>query len=167
MMRFLSHLFSARKQTSPAIRPHLALGARGERLAVAYLQQHGYRIVVTNYTAPLGQSRSGRPVSGEVDIIAWDESGPTSVLAFIEVKTRSSAEFALPEAAVDRRKQRQIVRTARIYRRVLQLGNEPYRYDVVSVLMRDETAPEITVLKGYFSELGFSQSSWWIRDGLT
>ncbi|HWQ34286.1 MAG TPA: YraN family protein [Blastocatellia bacterium] len=141
------------------------LGAYGERLAADYLKRLGWRIVAMNYTAPLGRSLSGREVTGEIDLIAYDESDELPVLSFIEVKTRSGAEFALPQAAVDRRKQRQIVRAARVYRRVLQLDGEAYRYDVVSVLVSAQNEPEITLLKGYFSERIFARSSWWSRAG--
>lgn len=137
----------------------IELGAYGERLALAELKRRGYRIVVTNYTAPLGRSRNGRPITGEIDIIAYDAEG---VLCFIEVKTRTSAVFAVPEAAVDLQKQRQIIRTGRIYRRVLQLGGEPYRYDVVSVLVAD-AMPEVTLLQGYFSDVRYQRSGWFER----
>ena len=134
----------------------IELGAYGERLAVAYLKGQGYRIVVTNYTAPVGRSRNGRPITGEIDIIAYD---PEGVLCFIEVKTRTSDAFATPQAAVDLRKQRQIIRTSSVYRRVLQLSGESYRYDVVSILVAT-AKPEVTLLQGYFSDARFQRSNW-------
>lgn len=139
------------------------LGAYGEQLAVAELKRQGYRIVATNYTAPVGRSLSGREVTGEIDIIAYDDTGDAPVLVFIEVKTRRSAEFALPQAAVDARKQRQIVRAGRVFRRVLRLGGEPYRYDVVTVIVSGSVPPEVTLLRDYFHETRFSRSSWWLR----
>jgi Holliday junction resolvase-like predicted endonuclease len=57
------------------------------------------------------------------------------VLCFVEVKTRRSDRFAAPETNVDLRKQRQVARAARAYRRMLGLAGEHYRYDVVSVLL--------------------------------
>jgi putative endonuclease len=140
-----------------------ALGAYGEGLVAEYLTSHGYRLVAANYTAPIGRSLSGRVVTGEIDLIAYDESGAEPVLAFIEVKTRSRADYALPQAAVDRRKQRQILRASRVYRRLLQLGDEPHRYDVASVIVSQKLAPEIMLLKGYFSESTFARSSWSAR----
>lgn len=145
-----------KKQTSHAFASTSALGAYGEDLALAELKRRGYRIVVTNYTAPLGRNRRGQPLTGEIDIIAYD---PEGVLCFIEVKTRTSVLYAAPEAAVDLRKQRQIIRTSRIYRRVLQVVDEGYRYDVVSIWLND-TTPEITLLQGYFSEVKFQRSHW-------
>ena len=70
-------------------------------------------------------------VQAEIDLIAYD--GPT--LCFVEVKTRASDRFAAPEANVDLRKQRQITRAARAYRRLMGLAAAPYRYDVVSVIL--------------------------------
>lgn len=146
------------------------LGEYGERLATEYLRQHGYRLVATNYTAPVGRSLNGRIVTGEIDIIAYDETkaetkAETSdetdylpTLCFVEVKTRSQAELALPQAAVDLRKQRQILRAAAVYRRILGLSGEKHRYDVVSIIARQGAPPEITLLKDYFSEASFSRS---------
>jgi putative endonuclease len=143
---------------------HLALGEYGEQLVVDYLKRQGYRIVATNFTTPIGYSLQGRQVTGEVDIIAYDESARPSTLAFIEVKTRSSDEIAAPEAAVDIRKQRQIIRASRVYRRITAVLDEPYRYDVVSVMAKPNAEPEITLRRAYFSERRFSRSSWRARD---
>ncbi|MFN0120320.1 MAG: YraN family protein [Blastocatellia bacterium] len=140
------------------------LGALGEQLALRYLEAHGYRLAVTNYTTPVGRSLTGRVVTGEIDIIAYDESGAEATLCFIEVKTRSTADIALPEAAVDLRKQRQIIRAARIYRRILQLNHEPFRYDVVTVLMQGTGPPRISLLRGQFSEAVFQRGHWMQRE---
>jgi putative endonuclease len=146
------------------VSPHLALGARGEKLALAYLQRRNYRLAVTNFTAPIGHSRNGRALTGEIDIIAYDESTFPPTLAFIEVKTRTSAGIAAPEAAVDLRKQRQIIRAARVYRRLMRVLGEPYRYDVVSVLAPPGAAAEIALFRGYFTEQRFQRSRWWARE---
>ena len=142
---------------------HLEFGAYGERLAVEFLKRRGYRIVVTNFVAPIGVGLHGRRVTGELDIIAIDESAGDSVFAFVEVKTRRSATVAAPEAAVDLRKQRQIIRAARVYLRLMSLTNEPYRFDVVSIIGQGGAPAEITLLRGYFTEASFFQSQWWSR----
>jgi len=110
---------------------HLELGRRGEELAAAYLLQANYRIVAANFSLPVGRNRMGAQIEGEIDLIAYE--GDT--LCFIEVKSRTSAWFAPPEANVDRRKQRQIARAARAYRRMFGLLGAPYRYDVVTVIL--------------------------------
>jgi putative endonuclease len=143
---------------------HLALGELGERLVAEYLKRQGYHIVATNFIAPIGHSLTGRQITGEIDIIAYDESARPFTLAFIEVKTRSSDEIAAPEAAVDVRKQRQIIRAARVYRRITDVSNEPYRYDVVSVVVKAGEEPVVALRRGYFSEQRFSQSRWRERE---
>ncbi len=61
---------------SPKKRTTRAIGAKGERIAVRYLKQHGYKILERNYLI----------YGGEIDIIALDrENGKT---VFVEVKTR-------------------------------------------------------------------------------
>ncbi len=155
-MRRFSQLFN-RQPTIPTFSTSIELGAFGEQRAIEHLKQQGYRIVATNYLAPLGRSPKGRQLTGEIDIIAYDKTG---CLCFTEVKTRTSIVFAAPETAVDLRKQRQIIKTARVYRRVLQLQGEDYRYDVVTVVLKEQ-AVEISLLKNYFSEQRFQQSRWW------
>lgn len=161
----MRRLWGQRQKSVGTFSTTIELGAYGERLALEELKKKGYRVVVTNYTAPLGRSRNGRLITGEIDIIAYDAEG---VLCFIEVKTRTSDIYAAPQAAVDLRKQHQIIRTARIYQRMLQLGGESSRFDVVSVLIKaansedtQEAAPEVTLLPGYFSDHGFQRSKWW------
>lgn len=154
---FLSNLISGlrKKKARPS---HLALGEYGERLVAEYLRRQGYRIVAANYIAPIGYGKDGRQITGEIDIIAYDESSRPFTLAFIEVKTRSSDEVVAPETAVDIRKQRQIIRTARVYRRINEVSGEAYRYDVASVVMKSGGAPGVILRRGYFSEQRFSRS---------
>jgi putative endonuclease len=156
--------FLKKSRKDEARASHLALGAYGERLATEYLKREGYRMVAINFIAPIGYSVTGRQITGEIDMVAYDESTSPFTLAFIEVKTRSSDEIAAPEAAVDVRKQRQIIRAARVYRRITDVTNEPYRYDVVSVIAKPGREPEITVRRGYFSDQRFAQSRWLARE---
>jgi putative endonuclease len=117
--------------TPVAVSPHLELGRHGEELAAAYLLQQGYRIVAANFVIPVGRNRLGAIISVEMDLVAYD--GDT--LCFVEVKSRESGWFAEPQVNVDRRKQRQIARAARAYQRTFDLSGEPYRFDVVTVVM--------------------------------
>lgn len=111
--------------------PSLDLGRKGEELAAAYLQQLGYQIVAANFIVPVGRNRNDAVVAVEIDLVAYD--GP--VLCFVEVKTRASDWFAAPTANVHLRKQRQVARAARVYRRMFDLTAERYRFDVVSIVM--------------------------------
>lgn len=131
---------------------HLLLGELGERLALDYLEHHGYRIIATNFVVPIGYSQTGRPITGEIDIIAYDETKLPFTLAFVEVKTRTRSDIATPEAAVDLRKQRRIIRAARRYRRLMRVGDEAYRYDVIGIVTLPNLEAEISHLRGYFAE---------------
>lgn len=132
------------------------LGDVGERLAAEFLIEHGYRIVVTNFKVPVGRNSKGVAVTGEIDIIALD--GET--LCFVEVKTRRSDEFTPIITNVDRRKQRQITRTARVYRRIFNLMNTRFRFDVVTVLLPKHAAAEIEIVKDFWREDGFRKRTW-------
>ena len=107
------------------------LGRRGEELAAAYLSQLGFQIVAANFTVPVGRNRNEAVVNVEIDLVAYE--GP--ILCFVEVKTRASDWFAPPIANVDLRKQRQVTRAARVYRRMFGLETETYRFDVVSIVL--------------------------------
>ena len=95
-------------------------------------------------------------MTGEIDIVALD--GDT--LCFIEVKTKVSADFAPPVATVNTRKQRQITRTARVYRRIFGLAEMPYRYDVVSIVLPHNAEPNIEISKSFWSESKFRKKKW-------
>jgi putative endonuclease len=139
---------------------HLELGKRGEELAAAYLLRAGYRIVAANFSIPVGRNRVGALINVEIDLVAYE--GET--LCFIEVKSRASDWFAPPEANVDRRKQRQIARAARAYRRMFDLVNAPYRYDVITVVLPAEEERradwEIELLRNYWTEDKLKKRIW-------
>jgi len=120
---------------------HLRTGRSGETEAYLYLRGLGYRIVATNLRAAGNR--------GEIDLVGWDHG----VLCFVEVKTRTSADFAPPSTAVDLEKKRHILAVARRYLRRLA-GNRqpPCRFDIVSIVLGDgERSTEVTLQKGAFS----------------
>jgi len=137
---------------------HLAVGKRGEELAAAYLEQVGLRIVAANFVVPVGRNRLGAVINAEIDLVAYD--GET--LCFIEVKSRMSDWFAPPEANVDRRKQRQIMRAARGYRRMFDIANAPYRYDVITVVLpaEENQSPAVQLLRNYWQEDQLRKRAW-------
>jgi len=111
-------------------------GRLGEDLAYRHLRRHGCTVVARNYKA-----RSG---AGEIDLVAWDGA----VLVFVEVKTRSSADFGTPDAAVDEEKQRRIAIAAREYGYRAQLAAARTRFDIVSVILG--RPPRITWMRDAF-----------------
>jgi putative endonuclease len=100
---------------------HLKIGRRGELLAYWYLRQAGYTLVARN-------RRPGMR-AGELDLVGWD--GP--VLAFIEIKTRTSAQAGRPENAVSAEQQRRIARSALRQVRRTRRKDVTYRFDIASV----------------------------------
>jgi putative endonuclease len=157
LKQFRNRNCSAAREAAEA--EHLRLGRLGEEMAAQYLRANGYRLVATNYETPIGRGFTGRLITGEIDIIAYDETDAESVLCFVEVKTRTQTEWAAPESAVDKRKQRQIIRASRVYRRVLMLHGEPYRFDVIGIITGG-AQPQINLRRGYFSEASYARSQW-------
>jgi putative endonuclease len=117
---------------------HLLTGERGETLAYWFLRQSGYIIVARNRRA-----RSG---VGELDLVGWD--GP--VLAFIEVKTRTTQEGGPPEAAVSRPKQKRIAKAAKDYLRNLRRERVNYRFDIASIVWDAESGYQVRLIKDAF-----------------
>jgi putative endonuclease len=120
---------------------HLLTGKQGEIEAYLHLRSLGYRIVATNFRAPYNR--------GEIDLVGWDKG----VLCFIEVKTRTSPDFAPPSTAVDSSKRKNIRSVARQYLRRLPVDQPPRcRFDIVSIILGSDGAkPEISMQKGAFS----------------
>ncbi|MGI9107979.1 MAG: YraN family protein [Pyrinomonadaceae bacterium] len=166
----ISRLFSNASTPPPPPAAHvatetpayLALGQRGEQLAAAHLERAGYLLVAANFKLPVGRNLRGALVHAEIDLVAYE--GET--LCFVEVKTRASDWFAAPEQNVDRRKQRQITRAARVYRRTFGLTHTPTRYDVVSVILpppNEDTSvptPRIELLRNFWTDAKFRKRYW-------
>lgn len=133
-----------------------SLGQLGEAYAAAYLEQIGYRMVAANFTLPVGRNLRGAVVNAEIDLIAYDRN----TLCFVEVKTRASDWFAPPEVNVDLRKRRQVTRAARAYRQMLGIKTEPYRYDVVTVVLGPDQTPHIELLRNFWNEESLRKRPW-------
>ena len=114
----------------------ISLGRRGEEAAVDFLRKKGYRIIERNY----------RSRAGEIDIVAEEGSS----LAFVEVKTRRSTHFGLPEEAVSYEKRRHLTRVASGYLTHHHIKEAKCRFDVVSVLMNENGIKEIQLIKNAF-----------------
>lgn len=98
---------------------HNELGKKGEQLAVDFLLQKGYTIVERNY----------RFEKAEVDIIAQKET----VLAIIEVKTRSTTDFGNPQDFVKPKQIKNLVKAVNEYVIENDLDVE-VRFDIVAIV---------------------------------
>ena len=96
-----------------------ALGKDGENAACEELRRRGYEILETRY----------RTRYGEIDIIARDRA----VTVFVEVKTRTGADFGEGADAVTAWKQRRVTKIALDYASRHGLHDTPCRFDVVAV----------------------------------
>lgn len=153
----MSEILSLIPKDNPVARSHTSgLGRQGESLAADFLMMRGYRLVVSNFKVPVGRNSKGVQVTGEIDLIALD--GET--LVFIEVKTRRSDDFTPIITNVNLRKQRQITRTAKVYRRIFHVWEMPHRFDVVTALIPKDAEPEIELTKGFWSEAKFRKHKW-------
>lgn len=94
------------------------VGKEGEKAAAEYLLSKGYEILAVNYIAQ----------KAEVDIIALKEG----FLVFVEVKTRSSLEYGLPQDFVRATKIKLLVKAANLF---IEENNreEEVRFDIIAI----------------------------------
>lgn len=97
---------------------HNELGKLGEELAIEFLRKNGYEILETNWTFQ----------KAEIDIIAKKEN----ILAIVEVKTRSSIEFGLPQDFVKPKKIQLLVKAVDAY--VIEKDLDiNVRFDIIAI----------------------------------
>ena len=119
-------------------RSRLDIAKTGESLAAAHLKARGYEILAQNY----------RAMRGEIDLVARDGD----CIVFVEVKTRRTLKFGLPQAAVTAQKQRQISKVALAYLQTHNLFDAPCRFDVIAIHL----SPQLKVLKLEHIESAFA-----------
>ena len=103
---------------------NISTGKYGETLAQEFLVKQGYKIIETN-------KHFSRFC--EIDIIALDKN----TLVFVEVKTRKTDKFGLPQEAITKTKYQNIKNGIFFY-----LKENPeykkFRIDVISILLEPE-----------------------------
>lgn len=97
---------------------HNDLGKLGEKLAIEFLEKNGYSIIETNWTFQ----------KAEIDIIAKKEN----ILTVVEVKTRSSIDFGLPQDFVNPKKIQLLVKAINEYVISNDLDLE-VRFDIIAL----------------------------------
>jgi putative endonuclease len=116
--------------------PKVDLGNFGEEHACHFLKKKGFKIVHRNF----------RTKYGEIDIVA--RSG--KIMIFVEVKTRSSIDFARPEEAVGFRKRGNLRTAARSYLQEHPVRGCEYRFDVLSVTVNDSLHAQLEWIQNAF-----------------
>lgn len=111
-----------------------SLGNLGENLALKYLKNNGYQIITRNFSSKFG----------EIDIIAKEDS----TLVFIEVKTRFSQAFGLPEEAITPWKVKKIIKAGEYYKNFHPELPESLRIDAVVIELDNQgKSQRIEILK--------------------
>jgi putative endonuclease len=121
------------------------LGRWGEDLAADYLARRGYAILERNARTPFG----------EIDLVARQvehcPGGPVEVIVFVEVKTRASRSFGLPEESVTARKRAHLLSAAQSYLQQHPHLEGNWRIDVIAILRpRDNRPPHLTHFENAF-----------------
>lgn len=101
---------------------HNDLGKLGEELAIDFLEKNGYEILETNWVFD----------KAEIDIIAQKNG----VLAVVEVKTRSSIDFGLPQDFVKPKKIKLLLKAIDEYVIQNDLDVE-VRFDIIAIHKKD------------------------------
>lgn len=95
-------------------------GKEGEEIAENYLIQKGYQVLMRNFKVK----------KQEIDLIA--QQGNTVV--FIEVKSRSSADFGFPEDFLSPQQEERIRNAATQYLIEQNINLQHIRFDIISIL---------------------------------
>ncbi len=104
-------------------------------MATAFLQGKGMTVLGTNV----------RCAMGELDLVCRHEQ----TIVFVEVRTRHSRGFGLPQESVTLSKQRKLTRLAKWYLQRHRLLNCPARFDVVAIDFQGRT-PELVWIPNAF-----------------
>lgn len=94
-------------------------GKKGEEIASSFLTSQGYKIIAKNF----------RTRFGEIDLVAVKEE----TLVFVEVKTRASSRFGLPEEAMTAYKIRRIVKAGEYFKLKNPRTPDLLRIDLVAI----------------------------------
>ena len=118
----------------------ITTGKEGEKIAAAYLEKNGYRIIEINFRCPIG----------EIDIVAKENND----LVLVEVKTRKSIELGYPEQAVGMRKQKKMSQLALWYMQKRKIADTNVRFDVVAITLISDNN-EVRLIKNAFDFVAF------------
>ena len=103
---------------------HNELGKKGEELAIEFLQENGYKILDRNWTFQ----------KAEID----NKKKKESFLVIVEVKTRSSIDFGLPQDFVKPQKIQHLVKAVNAYINDREIDFE-VRFDIIAIHKNGES----------------------------
>ena len=112
------------------------LGQWGEKYCQRYLRAKGFVYIAGNFSIR----------AGEIDLVMADNK----TLVFVEVKTRSSEDFAKAQEAVNQQKRNRIIKTAKYFLKKYNLTDEAFRFDVVTVILGQKGKPQVEHFKKAF-----------------
>ena len=113
--------------------PTTSAGRAGEDAAIKLLQTRGYKIIARNFRSKVG----------ELDIVAIDGN----TLVFVEVKTRWSKEYGVPEEAITSRKLSSIMRTGEYYKLMNPNTPDLMRVDAVAIEVEGDQITRAEILR--------------------
>lgn len=97
------------------------LGKKGEEIAAEYLRKKDYQILDQNFSSRYG----------ELDLIALDSGD----LVFVEVKTRTSQDYGMPEESITPEKLNRIESTGLIWLQEHPEITDQWRIDAVAIIL--------------------------------
>ena len=97
----------------------IKIGKFGQQLAAQFLLKKNYQFLAENYYCQ----------AGELDLIFADQGQ----IVFIEVKTRLSNEFGLPEEAITKSKKEKLYQASLQYLTDQQINHDNWRIDCLAV----------------------------------
>ena len=112
-------------------------GRRGEAAAARWYQKQGAQLLAHNYHTRMG----------ELDLVLRE---PDGTIVICEVKTRAEGSLTTPSEAVNRAKQRRLIRAAEAYLQRTGLSDAPVRFDVAEVKPLDSGRWMVHIIRGAF-----------------
>ena len=115
------------------------LGRWGEQCAAKYMEEKGWYV----------RHRNWQKNHHEIDLVCIDED--STILLFIEVKTRASDKWGQPDESIDLEKKNNLIKAARSYLFDFHLQHIEVRYDTISIIGTPETGYEVIHKEGAFN----------------
>lgn len=114
-------------------------GKWGEDCAARYMEEKGWYV----------RHRNWQKHHHEIDLVCIDQD--STLLLFIEVKTRASEIWGAPDESIDLEKKNNLIRAARSYIFDFHLQHLEVRYDTINVIGTPEMGYEIVHKEGAYN----------------